>query len=70
MAAVKVGKNNFSKALRIFRKQVLDDGVIRDYKERQAFEKPSDKRRRKKNASIRRSQKRVLEDVESRERKW
>lgn len=71
MTSVKVGKDNFNKSLRVFRKKVLDDGTIMGVRSREYYEKPSDKRRRKKNASIRRIQKRRLdEDVESRKRKW
>jgi ribosomal protein S21 len=46
---VKVYGNNFDKALRAFRALVQKERVLSSYKERQSFEKPSDKRRRKRN---------------------
>lgn len=46
---VKVYNNNFDKALRAFRALVQKERVLSIYKERQTYEKPSDKRRRKNN---------------------
>ena len=50
---VKVYGNNFDKALRAFRAQVQKGRILSSYKERQSYEKPSDKRRRKVNESKR-----------------
>lgn len=50
---VMVYGNNFEKALRAFRALVQKERVLSTYKERQTYEKPSDKRRRKRNESIR-----------------
>src|SRR5271154_4225945 len=50
---VKVYGNNFDKALRAFRALVQKERVLSTYKEKQAYEKPSDKRRRKINESKR-----------------
>ena len=50
---VKVYGNNFDKALRAFRALVQKERVLSAYKEKQSYEKPSDKRRRKRNESIR-----------------
>ena len=50
---VKVFGNNFDKALRAFRALVQKERVLSTYKEKQAYEKPSNKRRRKRNESIR-----------------
>jgi small subunit ribosomal protein S21 len=52
---VKVYGNNFDKALRAFRALVQKERVLSSYKEKQSYEKPSDKRRRKRNESIRKS---------------
>lgn len=41
--------DNFDKALRAFRALVQKERVLSIYKERQSYEKPSDKRRRKRN---------------------
>jgi small subunit ribosomal protein S21 len=50
---VKVYGNNFDKALRAFRALVQKERVLSSYKEKQSYEKPSDKRRRKRNESVR-----------------
>ena len=50
---VKVYGNNFDKALRAFRALVQKDRILSTYKEKQSYEKPSDKRRRKINESKR-----------------
>lgn len=46
---VKVYGNNFDKALRAFRALVQKERILSIYKENQAYEKPSDKKRRKRN---------------------
>lgn len=46
---VKVYHNNFDKALRAFRALVQKERILSSYKEKQSYEKPSDKRRRKRN---------------------
>ena len=51
---VKVG-DNFDKAFKIFKSMVQQDGVLTIYKQKQAFEKPSVKKRRKANESLRRT---------------
>ncbi len=50
---VKVYGNNFDKALRAFRALVQKERVLSSYKEKQSYEKRSDKRRRKINESKR-----------------
>lgn len=46
---VKVYGNNFDKALRAFRALVQKERILSTYKENQSYEKPSDKKRRKRN---------------------
>jgi small subunit ribosomal protein S21 len=46
---VKVYNNNFDKALRAFRALVQKERILSVYKDKQSYEKPSQKRRRKKN---------------------
>jgi small subunit ribosomal protein S21 len=50
---VKVYGNNFDKALRAFRALVQKERILSIYKEKQSYEKPSDKRRRKRNEAKR-----------------
>lgn len=44
---VEVKNNNVEKAMRILKKKMLRDGVLRLYKMKQTYEKPSEKRVRK-----------------------
>ena len=44
---VEVKNNNVEKAMRILKKKMLKDGVLRLYKMKQTYEKPSEKRVRK-----------------------
>jgi small subunit ribosomal protein S21 len=53
---VKVYNNNFDKALRAFRALVQKERILSTYKEKQSYEKPSDKRRRKRNEMKRKQQ--------------
>jgi len=53
---VKVYNNNFDKALRAFRALVQKERILSSYKEKQTYEKPSDKRRRKRNEMKRKCQ--------------
>jgi ribosomal protein S21 len=53
---VKVYNNNFDKALRAFRALVQKERILSTYKEKQSYEKPSDKHRRKRNEMKRKQQ--------------
>lgn len=46
---VRVYNNNVDKALRAFRALVQKERILSLYKEKQSYEKPSDKKRRKRN---------------------
>jgi len=43
-----VKDNNIEQALRIFKRKVLKSGLLKEYRAKQVYEKPSDKRQRKK----------------------
>lgn len=47
--------NNFEKAFKAFRTLVQSEKILSIYKEKQSYEKPSDKKRRKHNESINRA---------------
>ena len=51
---VEVRNGDFTKALRIFKKKVQEDGIIQEYRERQHYEKPSEKRKKAKAAGRKR----------------
>lgn len=52
-------RDNFEKAIRKFKKKVQDSGVLNDLREREAYEKPTTRRKRLKNLAKRRWQKRL-----------
>lgn len=52
---VKVYGNNFDKAFKAFRALVQKERILSYYKEKQTYEKPSDKKRRKRNEAFRKA---------------
>ncbi len=50
---IQVKNNNLEKAMRLMKKKLMKDGVMKTLKEKQYFEKPSAKKRRKKKEGIR-----------------
>lgn len=54
---VTVGERGVEGALRLFKRLVLRDGILRDLKRRAHFEKPGDRRRRKSREAARRLRK-------------
>jgi small subunit ribosomal protein S21 len=57
---IEVRNGNVDKAIRLLKKKLTDDGFFRELREREAYEKPGDKRRRKKRAAIARSRRELL----------
>jgi len=55
--SVRVDNNNIEKAIKILKKKVMNDGILKDLKKHQFYEKPSEKRRREKAEARRRHQK-------------
>lgn len=59
MAEIKVGENeSLDNALRRFKKQCARTGVMREYRKRTYYEKPSEKRKRKSEAARRKNRRR------------
>jgi small subunit ribosomal protein S21 len=54
---VLVRDNNVEQALRVLKKKLQREGVLRELKQRRAYEKPSEKRVREKAEAVRRSRK-------------
>ena len=52
-----VQNDNWEKALRTFKKKILESGKLIELKEKEFFEKPSITKRKTKNQQIRRAQK-------------
>ena len=42
-----VKDNNIEQALRVFKRKVLKSGLLREYRAKQVYEKPSDKRQKR-----------------------
>lgn len=64
MPGVKVRNNNVDAALRIFKRKCMDH--IWEYRQREEYIKPSQKRRKAKQAGIARAKKRRTEDERKR----
>jgi|TARA_Y200000002_G_scaffold275631_1_gene229901 small subunit ribosomal protein S21 len=63
---VEVRNNNVEKALRVLKKKLQKDGLMKELRMRQHFEKPSLKRQRKHKENIRRCKKEQrLKDLRS-----
>ena len=54
MVNIVVRDNNVEQALRALKKKLQREGLFRDMKARKAYEKPSEKRKREKQESVRR----------------
>jgi|TARA_R110001606_G_scaffold374461_3_gene532306 small subunit ribosomal protein S21 len=58
---VQVRKNDVVKAMRILKKKLEREGVMQELRQREHYEKPSDKKRREKKANINRTKKAIRE---------
>ena len=54
---IEVRNNNVEKALRVLKKKLFKDGVMKELRDRQYYQKPSFKKREKKKESVRRHKK-------------
>ena len=54
---IEVRNNNIEKALRVLKKKLLKDGVMKELRDRQYYSKPSWKKREKKKERVRRHKK-------------
>ena len=54
MVAITVRNNNVDQAMRVLKKKLQKEGILKEIKSRQYFEKPSAKRARKKAEGIKR----------------
>lgn len=69
MPAVRVRENEpFEVALRRFKRTCEKAGVLTDVRKKEFFEKPSQERKRKRAAAVKRQQKRISRDVTRRTR--
>lgn len=59
------GEREFMKAMRKFKRKVAESGIIQDYRDKQYYEKPSDKKRKAKKQAIRRQQRAMRENKDN-----
>lgn len=60
--AVVVQHDNVDKALRKFKKKIMDSGLLNELREREFYEKPTSKRKKAKAMAKKRWQKKLLAD--------
>lgn len=60
---VQVKNNNLERAIRTLKRKLAEDGMFRKLQEKERYEKPSDKRRRKLKSAVVRERKRQAELV-------
>jgi small subunit ribosomal protein S21 len=60
---VQVKNNNLERAIRTLKRKLAEDGAFRKLQEKERYEKPSDKRRRKFKSAVMRERKRQAELV-------
>ena len=61
---VVVRNDDVNKAMRIFKKKITEDGIIQEYRARQEYIKPREKRRKAKKAGIARWKKKQAKEDE------
>jgi len=62
MPSVTVYNDNFEKAIRKFKKKVMNAGILEEVRNREFYEKPTAVRKRKKASAKARNRKRVREN--------
>ena len=55
---VEVRNNNVDRAMQILKRKLIDEGVFKELQERRFYEKPSDRKRRLKQAAVARERRR------------
>lgn len=58
---IEVRNNNVDRALKVLKRKLTDEGVFKDMQKHRFYEKPSDKRRRKKRAAVARARREEAE---------
>jgi small subunit ribosomal protein S21 len=61
---VLVRDNNIDQALRVLKRKLQREGVMREMKRRRAYEKPSERRVREKASAVRRARKAALKQAQ------
>lgn len=61
---IKVRDNDVNKALKVLKRKLQSEGVFREMRRREAYEKPSEEKRRRKAEAIRRHRKDLRKRME------
>ena len=61
---VEVRNNNMDRALRVLKRKLIEEGVFKELQERRFYEKPSERKRRKKRAAIARNKREMRLNAE------
>ena len=64
MVTVTVKKGNVDRAMRTLKKKLQKEGLLKELKQKQYFEKPSAKRKRKKAEGVKRYQRNLKKKME------
>jgi len=70
MIRIEVKNGNADRAIKLLKKKVNAEGTLKDYRDRQFYEKPTDKRRRKKAQAIRRIERNIEKLYEEGEKNY
>ena len=66
MIRIEVKNNNADKAIKLLKKKINAEGTLKECRDRQFYEKPTDKRRRQKAQAIRRIERQLQKLYEGR----
>ena len=66
MITIEVRNNNAEKAIKLLKKKINAEGTLKECRDRQFYEKPTDKRRRQKAQAIRRIERQLQKIYEGR----
>ena len=66
MIRIEVKNNNAEKAIKLLKKKINAEGTLKECRDRQFYEKPTDKRRRQKAQAIRRIERQLQKLYEGR----
>ncbi len=61
---VEVRNGNLERAMKVLKRKLVDDGLFRELQARQAYEKPSDARKRRHNSAVLKQRKADKERME------
>ena len=70
MITIEVKNGNADRAIKLLKKKVNAEGTLKDCRDKQFYEKPTDKRRRKKAQAIRRIERNIEKLYDEKEKNY